>query len=146
LSEKISNNFDSSNSVIGVSKPNTDVNAISPLHFETYNFSKNYLIIVCGVSRDSRYFKQFSMQISNSNIIILDAPHRHDLEENSCVNKEVTVFSRKLHKIVEPFQHVQLLKMNVNRNFYTRHGLHMNSSGKSWISDNIVKYVCSFLS
>lgn len=59
------------------------------------------------------------MQISNTNIISFGASH-HDLAGNSCVNKEVTVISRKLHEIMKPFQHVQLLKMNVNRIFLDR--------------------------
>jgi hypothetical protein len=106
------------------------------------------VIIVYGGSRDVcrnetnkglRCFKQFAMITSNTNVIILDAPHCHDLEE-SCVNKEV--FNRKLHKIMKPFQHVQLLNVNVNRNYFTRHGFHMNNSfGKSWISGSIVKSI-----
>jgi hypothetical protein len=151
LCEKISNSLDSSYSVMGVSKPNADLDAIISLsHFKTDNFSKNDVIIVYGGSRDIsinetnkglRCFKQLAMIISNTNVIILDAQHRHDLEELSCVNKEVTVFNRKLHKIMKPFQHVQLLNINANRNFFTRHGLHMNSCGKSWISGIIVKSI-----
>jgi hypothetical protein len=151
LSEKISNSLDSSYSVMGVSKPDADLDAItSPSHFKTDNFLKNDVIILCGgttgISRNEtnkglRCFKQFAMKTSNTNIIILDAPHRHDLGELSCVNKEVIVFNRKPHKVMKLFQHVQLLNMNVNRNFFTRHGLRMNSSGKSCISGIIVKSI-----
>jgi hypothetical protein len=92
LSEKISNCIDSVYSVMGVSKPNADLNAItSPFHFKTNQFLKNYVIIVCGRTRNisrnetnkvPRCFKEFVMQASNTNIIILEAPHKHDLEEN----------------------------------------------------------------
>ena len=30
-----------------------------------------------------------------------NCPHRHDLQETSCVNKETEVFNRKLHKVVK---------------------------------------------
>jgi len=36
----------------------------------------------------------------NTNIVIVTAPHRHDLQETSRVNKKIEVFSRKLHKMV----------------------------------------------
>jgi hypothetical protein len=151
LSENISNGLDSSYSVMGVPKPNADLGATtSPSHFKTDNFSKNDVIIACSGTRDIsrnetnkglRCFKQFAMKTSNTNVIILDAPQCHDLEEIFCVNKEATVFKRKLHKIMKPFQHFQLLNMNATRNFFTRHGLHMNSSGKSWISGIVVKSI-----
>jgi hypothetical protein len=37
----------------------------------------------------------------NTNIMIVTAPHRHDLQETSFVNKEIEVFNRKLHKVVK---------------------------------------------
>jgi hypothetical protein len=113
---------------MGVTESNGDVNTFTPpSHFKMYNFSKNDIIVVCGRTRDIsrnetnkglRCSKQFAMQASNSNII-LDVPHRHDLEENYCVNKEVTVLSRKLHKIMKPFQHVQLLKKCLHKTWFT---------------------------
>jgi hypothetical protein len=89
---KISISFDSSYHVMGVTKPNADLNAITtPTHFKIDNFSKNDVIIICGGTRDIsrnktnkclRWFKQFGMQTSSTNVIILDGPYRHDLEEN----------------------------------------------------------------
>jgi len=34
----------------------------------------------------------------NTNVIIMNAPHRFDLEESLCVNKEIKLFNRKLKK------------------------------------------------
>jgi hypothetical protein len=68
------------------------------------------VIIVCGETRDIsinetnkglRCFKQSEMKTSSTNVIILDAPHHHDLEENSCINKEAIIFVRKLHNIMK---------------------------------------------
>jgi hypothetical protein len=68
---------------MGVSKPNADLDAIISLsHFKIDNFSKNDVIIVYGGSRDIsrnetnkglRFFKQFAIKTSNTNVIILDA-------------------------------------------------------------------------
>lgn len=64
-------------------------------------------VIVCGgtnnISKNEsnkglRYVTQFVQNKRNTNVIIINAPHRFDLEESSCVNKEVKVFNRKLKK------------------------------------------------
>jgi hypothetical protein len=84
------------------------------------------------------------MKTNSTNVIILDTPHSHDLEEKLRINKEVIIFNRKLHKVMISFQHVQLLDMNMSRNLCMRHGLHMNSH-KSWTSNIVVKSdKCSF--
>jgi hypothetical protein len=36
---------------------------------------------------------------SNTNVIILDVPHRYDLVEFSCVNKEIQAFNRQFKKL-----------------------------------------------
>lgn len=111
------------------------------------------MIIVCGETRDirrketnkgQRCFKQLEMKTSSTNVIITDAPHHHDLEENLCINKEVIIFSRKLQNAMKSFQHVQLLNMKMSRN-RMRHGSHMNS-GKSWTSNIVVKLVSALSS
>jgi len=48
-------------------------------------------------------------------VIIIDAPHRFDLEASSCVNKEINAFNRKLNKIVKPCEHTSQLHLNRQR-------------------------------
>jgi hypothetical protein len=104
---------------------------------------KNVVVIVCGGTRDIssnntnkglRCFKQFAMKTSNTNVIILDAPHLHDLREKLCINKEVIIFNSKLRKVMKSFQHVQFLIMNMIRKLLMKHGLHSNSPGLSGTS------------
>jgi hypothetical protein len=53
LSEKISNYLDDSFSVIGITKPNADIEAnTSPLHLKTDNLTKKDLIIFYGETKD----------------------------------------------------------------------------------------------
>jgi hypothetical protein len=44
---------------------------------------------------------KFTTGTQNTNILIVTAPHRHDLQESSCVNKEIKLFNSKLQKIMK---------------------------------------------
>ena len=73
----------------------------------------------------------------NTNVIIMNAPHRFDLEESPCVNKEIKVFNRKLKKkkkITQRYNHTKVIDMSINKDHHTKRGLHMNKSGKEWLT------------
>jgi hypothetical protein len=57
------------------------------------------------------------------------------------VNKEITAYNRKLHKVAKTFKHVQNQNMSGDRRHFTNHSFHMNSSGKAWIFQEIVKRI-----
>jgi hypothetical protein len=109
--ERISESLGVSYSVLGINKPNANLEAItSSTSFNTDKFTKNDVIIVCGGSRDVgknetcvglRHLSQLVKRTSNTNHIILDVPYRFDLACFSCVNKDVPVFKRKLHKLMK---------------------------------------------
>jgi hypothetical protein len=62
--------------------------------------------------------------------MIVNAPHRYDLQETSCVNKVIEMFNRKLHKVVKTADKVKTIQADLNRNDFTHHGLHLNTPGK----------------
>jgi hypothetical protein len=64
----------------------------------------------------------------------MTAPHGHDLQDSSCINKEIQVYYRKLHKMLMDVHHVIVIYMNLVGNEFTLHGLHLNSSGKEKIA------------
>jgi len=66
----------------------------------------------------------------NTNIILMDVPHRHDLEMKSCVNKEIKAFNRKLRNLSERIVNLPVSDVSTNTEIYTRNGLHMNRRGK----------------
>jgi hypothetical protein len=70
----------------------------------------------------------------NTNVAIMNAPPRFDLDESSCVNEEVKVFNRKLKKLMKVHHLTKVTDMGLNREHYTRHGLHMNRIGKEWLT------------
>jgi hypothetical protein len=65
------------------------------------------------------------------------ALHRHDMQETSCVNKEIEVFNRKLHKTGKTADNVTKIQANLSRNDFTLHGLHLNISGKEKMAELI---------
>jgi len=62
--------------------------------------------------------------------MIVMASHRYDLKETSCVNREIEVFNRKLHKVVKTVDNVKIKQAKLSRNDFTHHGRHLNISGK----------------
>jgi lysophospholipase L1-like esterase len=92
------------------------------------------------VNNGLKYLINFVNNRQNTNIIVVSAPHRYDLDESSCVNKEV-VFNRKLHKIIKTVDNVELVQTKLNRNDFTRHGLHLNISGKGKIAELIGEHI-----
>jgi hypothetical protein len=46
-------------------------------------------------------------------------------------------FNRKLHKVVKIVDNVKIIQAPSNRNDYTRHGMHLNISGKEKVAKQI---------
>jgi lysophospholipase L1-like esterase len=119
---------------------------------EVSTLRKSDAVIVIGGTNDvnknetnvgTKHLRRFIKNRCNTNIMIVTAPHRYDLQETSCVNKEIEVFNRKLHKVVKTADNVIIIQADSNRNDFTHHGLHLNNSGKEkmakLIGDNIKK-------
>jgi hypothetical protein len=68
---------------------------------------------------------------SHTNVIVLSVPHRYDLINDSCVNREVKVFNMSLQNRLKCFGKVELIVVVSEREFYTKHGQHLNSRGKA---------------
>jgi hypothetical protein len=76
-----------------------------------------------------KHLGKFVKNRQNTNILIVTAPHRHDLQE-TCVNEETEVFNRKLHKTVKTADNAKIIQANLSRNDFTCHGLYLNISGR----------------
>jgi hypothetical protein len=87
----------------------------------------------------------FASQNQHTNIITLEAPHQDDLQSSCCVNKETQAYNRKLRKIMKSWQHVKVIDTTLPRENFTRHGLHLNATGKDRIVNNIGRSIVSLL-
>ena len=147
LSEKIIDRLDDSYSILGIAKPNANIAAIiSQTYLQVEDFTKEDIIIFLGgtndISRNEakkglRVLEDFIQQTVNTNLILLDAPHRYDLSSKSCVNTEVKLYNRRLQSFAHTSTHVTILSVPTERSHHTRHGLHYNKKGKTWIVDAI---------
>jgi len=45
-----------------------------------------------------RHIRNFAVQNKHTNVITMTAPHIYDPQDSSCINKEIQVYNRKLHK------------------------------------------------
>jgi hypothetical protein len=76
---------------------------------------------------------KFIQRNYGTNIIILDIPWRHDLPNFSRVNSEIEDINRKLRKLASSYNHVSFLETSLGREYFTKHGLHWNSRGKTLV-------------
>jgi len=67
---------------------------------------------------------QFAHKYANTNIIMVSIPRRHDIAMDSQINLEIQDFNMKLRKSAKLFRHVELVEMNFNRKYFTKHGFH----------------------
>ena len=79
----------------------------------------------------------FSQKYSNTNIILLEIPHTHDLHHKDMTNICIQSVNTKLKSILSRFKHVTILDMNITRNYFTKQGLHLNKLGKEWLARKI---------
>jgi hypothetical protein len=90
-----------------------------------------------GLSHISNFVKNRGC----TNTVIMNAPHRHDLDTTSCINNEVKVFNRKLFKRMKIYDYTKVTETNLSIERFTKHELHMNRLGKELISKAISENV-----
>lgn len=106
---------------------------------EIKTMTKKDVVVIWGGTNDigkdctdngQRHLESFVCNNNHTNVIVMSAPHRHDLPKMSCVNSEVVTYNRKLRKRMKIHDHVTVIDLNLERNNFTRHGLHLNHKGK----------------
>ncbi|KAG8307690.1 hypothetical protein J6590_013378 [Homalodisca vitripennis] len=108
--------------------------------------SEDVLVIACGSNDVAHNEAERALgpicetlkKYSDTRIILLDLPFRHDLKGWSCVNKEVIKSNTALENLSKKFPNVSLVKISkADRLFHTRHGRHLNQMGKDWLAKRI---------
>ena len=60
----------------------------------------------------------------------MDATLRFYLEASSSVNNVGNAFNRKFNKIMKPYDYISQLNLNMQKEHFTKHGMHINGRGK----------------
>jgi hypothetical protein len=94
-----------------------------------------------GLSRISSFIKNRG----HTNIVIMNAPHRHDLDTASCINTEVKEFHSKLLKKMKMYDYAKVMETSLCREHFTQHGPHTNRLKKELISKTISQNIKSVL-
>jgi hypothetical protein len=89
--------------------------------------------------------KDFATRQNLTNFVVINTPHRHDLQESSCVNSAVRKFNRKLMKYSKAFDNFHVLEVENCRELYTNHGMHLNRKGKEVMVGKIVNMIKDIL-
>lgn len=111
---------------------------------------KDVLVLMCGTNDVARNkadealnnINQTLGKFSHTNIILVDLPHRYDLVEWSCVNTEVKKTNLSLRDLIKKHPNITLVEASkAGRNLHTRHGLHLNYRGKTWLAETIAEAI-----
>jgi hypothetical protein len=151
LQHKLGKSFD----VLGIVKPGSNMKELTnTLNSTVSALSKNDVCIIWGGSCDIakneseyglRQIKDLVNKLNFTNLVVINAPFRHDLQKNSCVNSAVKYFNRRLSKYSKAFENLQSLEVVNCRELYTNHGLHLNWRGKEVMTGKIVNAIKDIL-
>jgi lysophospholipase L1-like esterase len=114
----------------------------------------NDFVIICSGTNDidrnysRNAFKNittFIKNVNHTNMILISVPYRYDLTDYSHVNSTMKSLNSKLLKLAKIFSHVSIIEIFNNRLLFTKHGLHLNESGKELLSNQLVLHIFSIL-
>jgi hypothetical protein len=112
--------------------------------------TENDVVVLWGGSNDivknnstvgMRHLLTFVIKATHTNVIVMSAPHRHDLMSDSCVNKETDKFNGKLRLRLGRLGRVEMIDVVNDRNLYTRQGQHLHTEGKETTAKKIASTI-----
>lgn len=135
----------------GTVKPGFTFEGVVPSTAECSSLTSEDFVVLIGGSNDvsrnetenaTKTLKDTLSSMKHTNVIVVDIPHRHDLADFSCVNKEIQKANSDYSDICKLFTNVSLIKTsNCSRFYHTKHGQHFNVSGKKVLQNCIAKIV-----
>jgi hypothetical protein len=88
---------------------------------ERNSLTKEDVVVVWGGANDMNknewtvrliHIKNVVVNRKHTNIVMMNAPHSHDVSATSSINKEVQVNNRKLPKIMKSLDHIKTIETN----------------------------------
>jgi len=83
--------------------------------------------------------------VNHTNRILISVLYRYYVTVYSHVNSTIKSFNSKLLKLAKIFSHVSIIEIVNNSLLFTKHGLHLNESGKELLSNQLVLHLFSIL-
>jgi hypothetical protein len=88
---------------------------------------------------------KFIERVNSTNIILTSVPYRYDLMDFSGTNNKIKSFNRKILKLAKIYRHVSVIETVNNRLLFTKHGMHLNETGKELLTKQLVLHIFSIL-
>jgi hypothetical protein len=142
--------------VIGYVNPGSGMKVITDMAKQEFTtLTKKDMVVVWGGANDIAkneanngltHISNFVKLRKHTNVLLVSAPTRFDLSSASCVNREVIAFNRKLYKRMKQFEHVKIIDSELQRKYFTKHGMHMNTAGKEIMAQRIAEHIRETLS
>jgi len=138
-----------------VVKPGCELNTLlESANSASGSLTQKDVIFIRGGSNDLSFDKEepiidhimeFINTNNHTNIVLANVPIRYDLSYYSQVNKGIRSYNKILMKITKEHKQVALIKIDIDRKYHIRHGLHFNKLGKLLFSNKITQAIYSVL-
>jgi hypothetical protein len=122
---EISDTLEETFEVLGIVCPGAGIDFISTYTMaEILQLTKEDVVIIWGGSNDVakneanqgiEKIMRVVESIKHTNVILLEAPCRYDLDLESCVNKEVRKFNNSLRNLMKTYDHAEVLPVSSDR-------------------------------
>ena len=125
---EVQHNLDPTFEIQGTMKPGANLEIVTSSTDTTANLTKKDIVVIWGGTRDIgkneskkalQQIRNFVQNHNQTNVIVMSALYRQDLDSDSCVNKEVTVYNRKLKKHLKVFDNTHCGSRPTKRAIYT---------------------------
>jgi hypothetical protein len=138
-------------SVCSFIKPGATINQYLRRKNNSKTLEKKDVIVISGWANDMNNgdkvsevlskMTKFMQTYNNTNIAIMSIPHRYDLDNDSRINLAIQKLNSKVQNKTQLFRHVSKVETGLNRKYYTKHGLHLNNSGKEGLARSIATLI-----
>jgi hypothetical protein len=137
--------------IMGFTKPGAQMREILETAVEEVALlsKKDILVLWAGANDISKNntnealksLMKFMERHKRLNIFLINAQHRHDLINTSCVNEEVIKCNRQVKKIIKLHSNAKLMEVELQRQLFTRQGQHLNLLGIEIVASELAKNI-----
>ena len=155
---KLKLHLNSQFSVLSIIKPNAKTNLVLDNQQEELKLlgKKDFLIVSAGtndlntpianINNSIAPLITFVNKMDHTDVLVVNIPYRYDLGQDPVsigVKRKTARYSKKLQELSKLYPHISTIVASPNREYYTKHGLHLNNYGKETLVKQIVTQINS---